>query len=300
MNIYQKIIELKSRVGGFERDSTAPGMKYKYVGGTQVFERINPAMIALQLLFILKGATSDEWTKHEYDTRNGHKIDFIVRGRLFYQFINAENPEEKIDIEFIYYGQQDEISKAFGSGLTYSERYMILKFLGLPTDSDDPDAKPQIELTQAPYTRPTAQTDNSAPKQQNAPTTPQNAPKPQSAPVVTKTADDIASEIKASNAAIMKARISPAIESAVAKALADGRIEQPTADTLRQTLAKAFFTKHLKFPLNADGKLSGFELAYEPRNAYDNKNVVVVTDQTFMANLAAFVEAEIAASELPF
>ena len=300
MNIYQKIIKLKEIVGGFDRDSSAPGMKYKYVGGTQVYERVNPAMANLQLVFIFKGATKDDWQKHEYDTRNGHKIDFIVSGNLYYQFVNAENPEEKIDIDFVYYGQQDEISKAFGSGLTYSERYLILKFLGLPTDSDDPDAKPQIEV----QARGSAYNGAQQPTQANTPPKQENAPTPSpraSTPVVTsKTADDVANEIKAQNSTIMKTRISPVIDSAVAKALADGRIEQPTADTLKTTLAKLFFTKHLKFPLNADGKLSGFELSYDKRNALDTKNVVIVCDEAFANDLKGFIELEIASAELPF
>ena len=39
-------------------------------------------------------------------------------------------------------GQQtDDISKAVGTAMTYNERYFLLKFLGLPTDEDDADAK---------------------------------------------------------------------------------------------------------------------------------------------------------------
>lgn len=300
MNIYEKIIELKQIVGGFDRDSSAPGMKYKYVGGTQVYERVNPALANLKLLFIMKGATKDDWQKHEYDTRNGHKIDFIVSGKLFYQFVNAENPEEKIDIDFVYYGQQDEISKAFGSGLTYSERYLILKFLGLPTDSDDPDAKPQIDVQprQSAYNTPQASNQaNTPPKQENAPTP---SPRASTPVVATKSADDVANDIKAQNAAVMKSRISPIIESAVNQALTEKRLEDQTAATLKQTLAKLFFTKHLKFPLNADGKLSGFELSYEKRNAFDAKNVVIVCDEAFTNDLKQFIEFEIASAELPF
>ena len=56
-----------------------------------------------------------------------------------YVWVNAENPEERIEIPWQTMGQQDDISKAFGSGLTYSERYFLLKFFGVPTDDDDTD-----------------------------------------------------------------------------------------------------------------------------------------------------------------
>ena len=39
----------------------------------------------------------------------------------------------------LFRSQQNDISKAFGSALTYSERYLLLKSLGAPTDEDDPD-----------------------------------------------------------------------------------------------------------------------------------------------------------------
>src|SRR5690625_5193343 len=68
------------------------------------------------------------------------KTDFVISGDMQYVWQNAESPEEKIVIDWKVYGQQDDISKAFGSGLTYSERYFLLKFFNAPTDDDDPDA----------------------------------------------------------------------------------------------------------------------------------------------------------------
>ena len=60
---------------------------------------------------------------------------------MSYKWINADNPEEELTVPWQLYGAQDDISKAFGSGLTYSERYFILKFFQAPTDADDPDSR---------------------------------------------------------------------------------------------------------------------------------------------------------------
>ena len=140
MNLFLKLVELRSRVEGFYKDTKSFG--YKYVSGQQVLDKINPIMNELKLLFLPKSAIHRGWEKHEYtNKKNEELLDFIVEGSLDYVWINAENPEEMWEIKWQYYGSQNDISKAFGSALTYSERYLLLKSLGLPTDEEDPDGK---------------------------------------------------------------------------------------------------------------------------------------------------------------
>src|SRR5690625_1734139 len=69
------------------------------------------------------------------------KTDFVISGDMTYVWQDSANPDDKIEIPWKLYGQQDDISKAFGSGLTYSERYFLLKFFNAPTDDDDPDTR---------------------------------------------------------------------------------------------------------------------------------------------------------------
>jgi hypothetical protein len=82
----------------------------------------------------------------EYDTTNSygkskHNIDYIVNQKMSYTWVNIDNPKEREVVEWSLYGVQDDISKALGSGLTYSERYFLLKFFDIPTDDEDPDTK---------------------------------------------------------------------------------------------------------------------------------------------------------------
>ncbi len=140
MNLFLKLVELRSRVEGFYKDTKSFG--YSYVSGAQVLDKINPVMNELKLLFLPKSANHRGWAKHEYtNKKNEELLDFIVEGSLDYVWINAENPEETWEIKWQYYGAQNDISKAFGSALTYSERYLLLKSLGLPTDEEDPDGR---------------------------------------------------------------------------------------------------------------------------------------------------------------
>lgn len=139
LNLYQKIIEVKKIAGGFYKDTR--GFGFEYVSGNQILSKIRDKMNELNL--ILQPAVDlGQYVNYQYKNAKGQeKIDFVVWGKMSYTWINGDKPEERERIEWAYYGQQDDISKAFGSGLTYSERYFLLKALGLPTDEDEPDAK---------------------------------------------------------------------------------------------------------------------------------------------------------------
>ncbi|UYL93944.1 ERF family protein [Geobacillus phage vB_GthS_PK3.5] len=144
LNIYQKLVEIRKSIDVFIKDTEGYG--YKYVSGSQVLHKIKVKMDELGVLLIphvlnQRHETFDYtvWDKKAQEEKQ--KTDFIVLGDMKYIWVNAENPEDRIEIPWQYMGQQDDISKAFGSGLTYTERYFLLKFFGVPTDEDDPDAK---------------------------------------------------------------------------------------------------------------------------------------------------------------
>lgn len=145
MNIYQKLVAIRSSIDGFTKDTN--GFNYKYVSGTQVLSKIYDKMNELQI--ILEPHVLHEKSNYqifEYDTTDKfgkvkHNIDYLVNAPMEYVWINAENPEEKSIVPWGMFGQQDEISKAFGSGLTYSERYFLMKYFNVPTDADDPDSR---------------------------------------------------------------------------------------------------------------------------------------------------------------
>jgi len=139
LNLWQKIVQVRAVVEGFSKDTKGYG--YSYVSGNQVLSKIKDKMNELNLLLLPSTQVGEHHT-HAYKTSKGKDaLDFVVKGEMTYIWINADKPEEREPVTWAYYGQQDEISKAFGSGLTYSERYYLLKSLGLPTDEDDPDGK---------------------------------------------------------------------------------------------------------------------------------------------------------------
>ncbi|AUO15634.1 ERF family protein [Clostridium taeniosporum] len=140
MNLQQKLIEIRKDVVEFTKDTKGYG--YQYVSGSQAIRKIRTKMDELGVLLIPSCVGLDNHETFDYTNDKGkEKTDFIVNGDMTYTWQNADNPEETISVPWKYYGAQDDISKAFGSALTYSERYFILKFFQAPTDGDDPDGR---------------------------------------------------------------------------------------------------------------------------------------------------------------
>ena len=154
MNIYQKLVEVRKSIEGWDKDTKGYG--YSYVSGSQVLGKIKSKMDELGIILETHIETFSHGI-HEYVNAKGKSVkDFVVNGQMLMVWVNADDPEDKIEVPWHYAGQQDDISKAFGSGLTYTERYFMLKQFGVPTDYDDPDKKePQAPITPVKPTTPT-------------------------------------------------------------------------------------------------------------------------------------------------
>ncbi|RFA36203.1 hypothetical protein CAI16_05265 [Virgibacillus dokdonensis] len=139
LNLHQKLVQIRQEIGVFTKDTKGHG--YSYVSGSQVLEKIQAKMNELNVLLYPKmnGIADDVFN---YTTSKGNaKTDFVIKGDMVYIWQNADDPKDALEVPWKLYGQQDDISKAYGSALTYSERYFLLKFFNAPTDDDDPDSR---------------------------------------------------------------------------------------------------------------------------------------------------------------
>lgn len=144
LNLYQKIADVKANIDGFTKDKKS--YNYSYVSGSQVLHRIREKMLEHKLL--LFPYTANETCEQIEVTRFNKKAnkevtttEFLVKLKMIYTWINADNPQEKQTVDFWATGQQDDPAKAYGTALTYAERYFLMKFFNIPTDEDDADAK---------------------------------------------------------------------------------------------------------------------------------------------------------------
>jgi hypothetical protein len=143
VNLWQKLIEIRKLVKSLQKDTVGKvGFKdYPYISTDLILDKIMDKMNELQIL--LQPAISDgtEREFHYQNSKGDNKIDFVVSGKMGYMWVNAEKPEEREFINWYYYGQQDEVSKALGSGLTYSNRYFLKMYFQIATSEDDPDQR---------------------------------------------------------------------------------------------------------------------------------------------------------------
>lgn len=135
LNIFQKLIEVRKSVPGLSKDKKNNFYKFSYVSSSQTLAAVRTAMDEHQLLLIPE-ITNHE-TRDHTTQKGGHQFFTILW--MKYTWINAENPQEKIECSWLGHGI-DETEKGPGKGVTYSEKYFLLKFFNIPTDKDDPDA----------------------------------------------------------------------------------------------------------------------------------------------------------------
>lgn len=136
LNLYLKLIEIRKTVEFIKKDTE--GFKYSYVSGAHLLLKLREKMDELNVLLVPNIIS--------YKTMYANKLA-IIECEMRMDWINADNPEEKLEVPFACFGSQNDISKAFGSALTYSERYFLLKFFNIPTDSSDPDSSQKKQPT---------------------------------------------------------------------------------------------------------------------------------------------------------
>ena len=138
MNLDKKLMELKKLVSIMQKDSEGHG--YTYVSEESILLAINDKMIELGLKLTPKFKPNTLYSEVvNYENAKGQsKTDVLVRSEMQFIWKDIESGEIEI-IDWGLVGQQADGSQALGSGLTYSNRYFLLKYFNVATSNDDPD-----------------------------------------------------------------------------------------------------------------------------------------------------------------
>jgi len=161
LNLYQKLVEIRKCIPFLKKDTK--GYNYKYVSGASVLTQIQDKMNELGVLLVPSVTDSHLHQDHYVTTNSRGQVSTkeirIVSAGMLMTWIDAESGE-KLEVPWLLFGEQEDCSKAFGSGLTYSERYFILKFFNVPTDEDDPDSRQDKKPPEKPEDAPQATKDD--------------------------------------------------------------------------------------------------------------------------------------------
>lgn len=147
LNIYQKLAKIRKPVEVLKKNKSGYG--YKYVNEELILAKITGLMekYGVSLIpSIIKSSTSvTPWTYQKTKSTKDGKIyeenvnEIIVRADMEWCWVNNDMPEDRIVVPWTMVGSQSDASQAFGSGLTYSSRYFLLKYFNVSTTEDDPD-----------------------------------------------------------------------------------------------------------------------------------------------------------------
>lgn len=147
MNLYEKLARLRKRVEFMQED--ASGYGYRYTSEESILAKITGLMEELHLSLIPRiipgtmKVNQVELKKKKFMKEVGLYDDvtneYLVQADMEYTWINNDNPEEKIVIPWVFVGSQSDPSQAMGSGLTYANRYLLMKMFQIASSEDDPD-----------------------------------------------------------------------------------------------------------------------------------------------------------------
>lgn len=134
----QKIMELKKLVSIMKKDSEGHG--YNYVSEESILLALNDKMIELGVKLtprFVPGTLYSQVVNYQ-NAKGTPKTDVLVRSELQFIWKDIESGETEI-VDWGLLGQQADGSQALGSGLTYANRYFLLKYFNVTTSDDDPD-----------------------------------------------------------------------------------------------------------------------------------------------------------------
>lgn len=139
MNLHQKLLKIANIAGALQRTKAAYG--YKYVPEEDIQAKVTAGMQRYGVMLyhsIIPGTLNV--TPITYTNKNNKPChEVIVSADTKYTWVNTDNPDEKIENTWVFIGQMEDASQAFGAAETYANRYYLMKSLQLATTESDPD-----------------------------------------------------------------------------------------------------------------------------------------------------------------
>lgn len=144
LTLHQRILKIADMAGVLQKSKS--GYSYKYVPEEDIQAKVTAGLQKYGIMLynsIVPGTLKVTPISYEkYDTKlkmNKPVNEVIVSADMTYTWVNAENPEERVETTWAFVGQMEDAAQAMGAGLTYANRYYLMKQLQLATTESDPD-----------------------------------------------------------------------------------------------------------------------------------------------------------------
>lgn len=147
MNIYQKLAKIRKPVEVLQKNKAGYG--YRYVTEDLILAKITGLMdkLGVSLIPHIVAGTTNVAPYHYVKTKilksgeviEEHVNEILIHADMEWHWVNNDDPKDRVVVPWTLVGQQGDASQAFGSGLSYSSRYFMLKYFNVATSEDDPD-----------------------------------------------------------------------------------------------------------------------------------------------------------------
>lgn len=147
LNIYQRLAKIRKPVEVLQKNKKGYG--YTYANEELILSKITGLMdkyeVSLIPSIVHSSATVEPYhyikTKAAKDGKifEEHVNEVMVKADMEWVWVCNDRPEDRIVVPWILVGTQADASQSFGSALTYSSRYFLLKYFNAATSDEDPD-----------------------------------------------------------------------------------------------------------------------------------------------------------------
>lgn len=157
LNVYQKLAKVRKKVPYLKKDQKSN--QYSYVGSSGVLGALNEEINKVGLILkpeIINWHVSDNheqrWMqdKIKKEPIPTDRVTYFTELEMLMTWIDVDNPQEKVECRWYAQGVDIAGEKGVGKALTYGEKYFMLKFFNIATDSDDPDKFQKDQLKKIP------------------------------------------------------------------------------------------------------------------------------------------------------
>lgn len=150
-SLTKRLAKIRNQVSVLQKNKTAQAgskFSYKYIDEAEVLNKVTTYMEKLHVSLrpniadyqvidasYKTGKLDKAGKSYEQDMR-----EYVVHGTLNFTWVNDDDENDTIKCGWAFVGAKSDPSQAFGSALTYSDRYFLLKYFNIATPKDDPDA----------------------------------------------------------------------------------------------------------------------------------------------------------------
>lgn len=146
LNIYQRMLKAQSMIETVAKKieiDTGKQRSYKAVNERDVLDAVKKAEheCGIYSYPFSREVYETKETKNQYGT-----VSFWMRFKVIYRFVNVDDTNDYIDITS-YGDGVDSLDKAPGKGMTYADKYALMKAYKIST-GDDADKEASVEQTE--------------------------------------------------------------------------------------------------------------------------------------------------------